>query len=266
MGEYDKIIKEIVESVFIALSKKLLGFEIRNARAITEKLQTTIEREADFLKLVSIDEGRDIILHLEFQREDDKNMVYRMAEYKAILQKKYKIPVRQYVIYLGTKSPKMKTSLPKDQAITGFTLKNIHDIPVNLALESDVPEELVLAILTDYPEADAEKVITQIILKLQQVSSDEAAFSKFIKQLITIGRIRKLDEQIGKKIESMPLTYDIESDYLYKKGIEKGIEKGIKAAITEMLSDPSLTVEQIARFTKTSVEYVLKVEKELQDI
>ncbi len=193
MGDYDRIIKENIEAILMALGKRLLGFEIKNHQPISEKLQVTIERVPDFLKKVTLEDDKEIILHLEFQRNDEPEMVYRMTEYRAIIQRKYKMPVRQYVIYLGTDKPMMRTQLLPEEQILGFEIKNIHDIPVNQVLESDVPEEILLSILTDYPEADAEQVIARIIHKLKQVAPNDSDFKKSLQQLITLSRIRKLE-------------------------------------------------------------------------
>ena len=57
MGDYDKVIKENIEAILLALGKKLLGFEIKNPTDLTEKLQTTIEREPDFLKKVTLEDS-----------------------------------------------------------------------------------------------------------------------------------------------------------------------------------------------------------------
>ena len=119
MGEYDKIIKENIEALIVALSEKLLGFDISEAHDLPEKLQSTIEREPDFLKIVTLDSNKSIILHLEFQVKDEPKMVYRMAEYKAILQRKYEMPVKQFVIYLGTSTPRMATALSAEEQIAG---------------------------------------------------------------------------------------------------------------------------------------------------
>lgn len=259
MGDYDRIIKENIEAILITLGKKLLGFEVRNPVALTEKLQTTIEREPDFLKKVTLEDDQEIILHLEFQRNDEADMVYRMAEYKAIIQRKYKIPVRQYVIYLGSNEPKMQTELSYDEQIVGFELKNIHKIPVNDALSSDVPEEIILAILTDYPKVEADNVINTIIQKLKRVASNEAEFKRSLQQLVTLSRIRKLEKNTEKQIKAMPITYDIETDYLYNKGMEQRTKK----IIVKMLQDPSMSTEKIAEFTETSVEYVERIKIEV---
>ena len=94
MGDYDKIIKENIEAILLALSEKLLGFSIKGPVDLPEKLQATVEREPDFLKKVTLEDNTETILHLEFQTNDELKMVYRMAEYKALLQRKFEIPVK----------------------------------------------------------------------------------------------------------------------------------------------------------------------------
>ena len=53
----------------------------------------------------------------------------------------------------------------------------------------------------------------------------------------------------------MPITYDIETDYLYNKGIEKNR----KQLILNMLEQTTLTIEQIAKIAETSLDVVMQV-------
>ena len=232
---------------------------------------------------------------MEFQTTNDPKMIYRMAEYKAILMRKYELPVRQVVIYLGSEKPKMRTELSKEEQITGFELKDIRDFPTQSTLNSEVPERIILSILRDYEKADAEKVIDEIICKLQQVSKSESELRKSIKQLMVFSRLRKLEVKVKQKVNDMPITYDIKTDGLYKegllegreegllegiekgiekgllKGIEKGIEKGREEErernrfqiISKALSQRILTIEQIAEIAEVSIDHVLSVQSEL---
>ena len=61
--EYDKVIKENMAAIFLPLSEKYLGIKIATTRDLPEKLQTTIEREPDFVKVVTDDDGKEFILH-----------------------------------------------------------------------------------------------------------------------------------------------------------------------------------------------------------
>ena len=235
MGDFDKILKENIEEVFLPLVEKMLGISIKETIELKDQLQRTIQREMDFLKIVIDQYGRKFILHLEFQTTNDPNMIYRMAEYRAILQRKYELPVRQVVIYLGSEKPKMRTELPEEEQIKGFELQDIRDFSTKSTLDSEIPQEIILSILTDYKKADAEKVIEQIICKLQQLSKTESELNKFIQQLTVLSRLRKLEEKIEQKVNDMPITYDIKTDGLYNRGIKEGIEEGLREGIQKGL-------------------------------
>ncbi len=61
----------------------------------------------------------------------------------------------------------------------------------------------------------------------------------------------------------MPITYDVETDYLYKKGTEKGTEKGTKIGI-EIGIEKGIEIEKIdvicqARQEGSSIEYIAKI-------
>ena len=166
MADFDKILKENIEAVFLPLAEKILGISIKETFELKDNLQITIKRETDFLKRVIDENGKEWILHLEFQTTNDPNMIYRMAEYKALLLRKYQISVRQVVIYLGSEKPRMRTQLSKEEQIKGFELQDIKNVSLQSTLDSDIPEEIILSILTDYEKADVEKVIDKIIYKL----------------------------------------------------------------------------------------------------
>jgi len=276
MGDYDKVLKENIEAIFLPLLEKLLGLSISKTEELKDKIQTTIEREPDFLKLVLDSDGRKFILQLEFQTVNDQEMVYRMAEYKAILQRKYQMPVKQFVIYLGASKPSMKTKLPKNEQITGFQLTNIHDLSTDAVLESELPEEIILSILTDHSNADPALILERIIVKLQKASKNRVELERAMKQLLVLSRLRNLETLTKEKISSMPITYDITKDGLYKEGIEAGIEVGIEVGIesgmkknnslviTRLLAQALLTVDQIAEATNVPVEKVLEIKASMK--
>ncbi|MEL6536849.1 MAG: hypothetical protein AAFQ98_15625, partial [Bacteroidota bacterium] len=224
MGDFDKILKENVEKLFIPLSEKLLGIQIRSTREVKEKLQTTIEREPDFLKWVTDEKGEEYLLHLEFQTQDDPKMMYRMAEYKALLLRKFEVPVRQFVLYLGPGKSQMETQLPKGQEIVGYTLKNLSEVPWDQSIRSTVPEEILLGILGDYPREEGKVVIQRIVERLWELRTDEITRQRYLQHLLILSRLRNLDTIAKEVARQMPITYDIEKDSFYKEGLEKGLE------------------------------------------
>ena len=111
----------------------------------------------------------------------------------------------------------MRTELSKEEQITGFELHDIKKFSLQSALNSEIPEGIILSILTDYKKADAGKVIEKIIYKLQKTSKSESELRKSIKQLVVLSRLRKLEGKIKQKVNDMPITYDISKGFRGKK-------------------------------------------------
>ena len=78
---------------------------------LPDDIQHTKERKPDVLKKVTDTKGDIFVLQIEFQVANDDEMVHRMLDYKAMLFRKYRIPIRQYVIFLGKGKVSMESSL-----------------------------------------------------------------------------------------------------------------------------------------------------------
>ncbi len=228
--QYDKIFKENVEQIFLALCEKHLNIKIRKTEELKDKLQTTTEREADFLKMVYAKTKKKFILHIEFQTQDETNMILRMQEYHGILKKKYNnIDIEQIVVYLDDKPSKMVTQLPDDQVFRGFKLLSLHTLDYQTFLDSQIPEEVMLAILCDFEQENAKDVLKKIILTLQKISKDDITLKKYIRQILLLSRLRQLTSIFHETIENdmaITLGIDIKNDVLYKQGIEEGKFEG----------------------------------------
>jgi predicted transposase YdaD len=270
--QYDKILKENIEEIFLPLAEKYLGLKILKTEILPEKVQVTQEREVDFNKIVYTDSGEKFILHLEFQTSDDVNMIYRIAQYKAMKMYKFHLPVKSVVIYFGMEKPKMRTQLREQEVIEGFELLNLHALDAERILESDVPEEVILAILGKYPELMAGLLIKRVIVRLKELCGEEARFNKYLKQLIVLSRLRKLELETKKTIEEMPITYDITKDGLYLEGKKDGMQKGIlKGAeqerkkrnieIAETLLKKGMSAVEVSEISTLSVEEVIKIQE-----
>jgi hypothetical protein len=126
-GHYDKILKENIAAIFLPLAEKYLGIHILKSEELKDKVQVTLEKEPDFIRIVETREGERFILHIEFQRTDEEGMVYRMQEYYGILRRKYKLPVRPIVFYLGQNVSLMQTRLAPEEVFDGFLLISLNE-------------------------------------------------------------------------------------------------------------------------------------------
>ncbi|MBD0255243.1 MAG: hypothetical protein ICV83_05945 [Cytophagales bacterium] len=263
-NDYDKILKENIAGLLLPLTEKYLGIRIKDSRELKDKLQTTIEKEPDFIRVVRTDADEEFILHLEFQTHDEEGMVYRMQEYYGLLRRKHQLPVKQFVIYLGRKTSRLKTQLPPGEVFTGFALKSLKDYSYESLLDSQVPEEIILAVLADFHKHKPAEVIRRILERLQEIGQEEITLRKYVRQLSILARLRNLTRETHKQVTDMGLLYDITKDYLYQEGLAKGEEKGKHEVVVTMLKDGTLPVEKIAALTGVALHEVRQIAEELK--
>ncbi|MEM0941667.1 MAG: hypothetical protein AAGI25_18050, partial [Bacteroidota bacterium] len=84
------------------------------------------------------------------------------------------------------------------------------------------------------------------------------------KRLTVLSRLRNLETVIKRKVEAMPITYDITTDGLYKQGIERGIEQKTFQAISNAIEQAILTLEQIAEMLEVSMDTVIQVKNSIE--
>ena len=231
---FDQIFKEYAEPIFLPFIERLLGYKIIKKQSLKDKMQTSIERECDFLFEITLENSDHFILHIEFQSQDDPSMLLRMAEYHGIIFKKYQMEIKHYLIYLGEKPTKMPTKLEERFVFKEYQLINLSDTDPEVYLRSNIPEEFILAILSRYPKEQYEEILRSIINKLKSLVKSKPLLEKYSKQLIFISRLRKLELQTTKILEIMPIMIDIESDGLYLKGISQGINQGINLGLKKV--------------------------------
>ncbi|MCB0844308.1 MAG: hypothetical protein KDE26_13730 [Bacteroidetes bacterium] len=272
---YDKIIRENIEEMIYPLANKVLNMELSpdKTEEIPDDLQYTIERKPDFLKKIYSPQ-EPFILHVEFQSADDYLMPERMLVYLALLYQKYQVPIRQCVFFIGQGTSKMNSSISLPNLIFRFDLFNLSEVNYQMFIDSDKPEEVIFAILTDFGQDSPDKVISRILAQLNQLYKKGKRISKYLKQLEMLSKLRNLQEEIIKKITTMPFEYDLETDIRFLQGVEKGIEKAreevkeekklmiLKMLKSELFQKGFITLEHIADFSNVDLELVKRIKIE----
>jgi predicted transposase YdaD len=210
-------------------------------------------------------------------------MLYRAAEYHGMALRRKRLPIQHVVINLSESALTTPLNLPDEEIFKGFHLIEIRQLDVNQLLSSQIPEVVLLAVLGEYPREQSEAVLRLLVRRLRSVSQNANQLSKYLKQLIIIARLRKLEELTIKIATEMPIHYDIETDYLYLQGLEKGIargmEKGVKEGIEKGIEKERLKAEhekftiaekmlkaglpapQVAEFLNLSLDLVKQIEE-----
>lgn len=254
-NQYDKIVKENIESIIPALMNSVLGFKVSKSEVIKEKLQQTKEKEADALRIVTDPNGQRFILHLEFQVDDYAKMIYRMIDYWGLLKYKYLLPVRQYVIFIGSGKPKMQSILSEDGNYFEFKMINITEFDYKRFLVSNNPEEIILAVLSNFGEEKPENALNEIIHRLEETTSEQRTFQKYLRQLRVLSKLRKLDLKFDDMIQNIAKYIDAENDYL--------VINTKKEIVENLLRESGLSVDKIAKMAKVTLDFVKNIQQKL---
>jgi len=81
-NKYDKIFRENMEAALPGIVEHVLGLHIVSSEELPDDIQHTKERRPDVLKKVTDNTGKIYVLHIEYQAANERDMAYRMAEYR----------------------------------------------------------------------------------------------------------------------------------------------------------------------------------------
>ncbi|HEX3935551.1 MAG TPA: hypothetical protein VHW43_12780, partial [Puia sp.] len=212
--------------------------------------------------------GETFVLHIEFQVKDESKMVFRMAEYFIMLLRRYGLPIRQYVLYIGTGIPAMKDYIRQRPMNFKYQLISLSSVDYHLLLRSHKPEEKMLAILANLGSEDPGKAVKNIVK--QTVASSKGHFDKLrhIVQLRILAQLRNLANENLEIMDSIAGIFSEKKDILYRRGEKKGVEKGVakekKSLVKNLLLQTNFTLEKIASLTNVTVDFVKKVKKSVK--
>jgi predicted transposase/invertase (TIGR01784 family) len=263
-----KQLRRSSEAALPGLIRNLLYIDVVNTEELPDDIQHTKERKPDVLKKVTDKEGVTFVLHIEFQVKDEPKMVFRMAEYYIMLLRRYELPVRQYVIYIGASNTTMADHILSESMNFKYRLIALSAIDYHLLLRSDNPEEKMLAILADFGGGDPGRIIEDIMT--QVITTSEGDFSKLrhVQQLRILSQLRNFTPNNLEIMDSIANYITKEKDILYlvgeQVGIVKGIEKGKKAFVKNLLLNTDFTIAKIAALSDVTEAFVKKVKKTLK--
>jgi len=254
------ILQKIPEKFVYLLTGK------KGTKILDNTFPTIKERKADFV--VELEDSS--IFHLELQTHPDKNMPLRMLEYRVLLMQKYQgREIRQMVLYVGDRTPRMEKSINEKNLSFSYELRDIKELSCKELMESSQLEDKILAVLCNVEEP--ERYFNELMEELLKLPEKERA--DYIRKLLTALYYRPKLKMVLKSLleeKKMPLTITeemIKQDPFFQEGLERGIKKGKleakKEDILNLYKELNLPAEKIAKVLKVPEEFVKEViEKE----
>ncbi len=148
---YDKSYKLLLERRIPDMLSRRGDISVVRAESVAVDLQKIIERKPDFLVRCYDENGKAYMLHVEYQTRIDPDMVYRMHEYAALICRKFKLDIKQFVFYVGKASYAEKdTRLTLSDYEYRHNLWDIGHTDYEDLLASTYPEEVLLTIHSNF--------------------------------------------------------------------------------------------------------------------
>ena len=258
-SQYDKIFKENIEAVISSIMQNVLEITAVSMEELPDDIQHTKERKPDTLKKITDDKGNTFVLQIEFQVKDEDEMVYRMGEYYFMLERKYKLPVKQFVIFLGADNPKMPTELDRERLKFSYPLVSLSTLDYHIFLNSDKPEEIILGILANFKGENPENALKQILVRIKETTKGDFSLNRYFNQLRVLAQLRNLELNLKNAMDSIAEYIKEERDVLYLRGQENEKTK----FVTYLIREGNKTFEQIADIAETTVDFVKAVYQKL---
>ena len=230
---FDRLFKLMLSAPVPRLLHDIYHMEFEKLRPLKEKLQTTTEREVDYLSVIENRQGEQAIIHIEFQVRHDPDMIFRLQEYHGILSRKYKLPIHHFVFYFGDTAVEPVTTLRQDLVFNNYKQLNIKQLDYRQFVQADSGYDILMGLLADFGQQPPEAVIREILDRLAAVNHSEHELKIWHQQLLVLARLRNLEDKTIQILNNMPITIDLKGSFGYNEGLAEGIAKGISKGISK---------------------------------
>ncbi|TDW96792.1 hypothetical protein EDB95_4628 [Dinghuibacter silviterrae] len=270
VNQYDKVLKENIEVILPGIMKHVVGVEPETVEGLPDGVQHTRERRPDVLRKVTDRKGNTFILQIEFQTRNDPEMVCRMAEYHIVLWRKYKLPAKQYVIYISEGKLDMPEELSLENFYFRYHLLSLLSVDYRLFLESPRPEEKMMALLGDFGSQDSAEVTNEIARQVIGATEGSLNRQRYLQQMRILAKLRKLVSLNSSNMLWGEITRyileetDITTDPLYQKGEELGKAEKSREVVKKLLALKMFEDKEIANLAGVPEAFILEVKTNLK--
>jgi predicted transposase/invertase (TIGR01784 family) len=259
---YDNICKFLAENFKDDLATWLLGSPIK----LTELSPTELSNDpirADSLILLQSD---DLVLHTEFQTDADKDIPFRMLDYRVRGYRRFPDKeMRQIVIYLRKTTSELvrENSFKLNNTYHQFEVIRLWEQPTDKFMT--VPGLLPFAVLSQ--TNDPTIVLSQVAQAIEAIPNQQLQRNIAAASGVLAGLVLNKDV-IRKILRSEMMRESVIYQEILAEGEAKGEAKG-EAETTRKLAlkllKIGMNVEQIVEVTELSLEQVQALQKEIPE-
>ena len=197
--KFDAMMKEFLQQQPTSLLLELTG-GVRVVEFLNVELPSVQERRLDLVLLLA--DGT--LLHIELQSSNDRDMWLRMLEYYVLLWRRYRKPIRQVVLYVGTPRMRMLDTLVSKTLRFSFTVRDIREWQAEDLLASSLFGDQVLALLGG--TSDARGVIRGVLERIAKMVPERR--ERALRYMLILAGLRKFGTIVEQEVENMGVTID----------------------------------------------------------
>jgi hypothetical protein len=175
-----------------------------------------------------------------------------------MLQRKYDLPVSQFVIYVGPGKPTMPAFIQTKDLQFRYNLKAISSIDYRLFLKSDKLEERMLAFLGNMRPEENIPVLEKILIDIKETAKDSLSTDRYVQQLHVLVKLRNLGQNLKEAMMTISKYFKEEEDLLFRAGQRKERVKAQeeKKEMAAKLKIKGMSSNEIAELTGLSIEEI----------
>jgi predicted transposase YdaD len=255
MAATDHPLKRLVSLFIDEFATWLLNCPVRETQPLNVELAADI-LATDQVFRVTLADGRDLVLHLEFQgRRSHPPMPWRMLEYMPRLAVTYRLPLWSVVFYVGTGAGVDDTGHHEIQGpaavvplVWHYQVVHLWQMSAEDLLALDQPALLALVGQTrlDRPAV----VLPAVVARLRQVPDAEAR-ERLLTALLALLPQEEIIAMVEKLLEDDTL---FDSPFLRRfreEGRQEGRRRSIVDALTLRFAPPEATIQQVEQYVET---------------
>lgn len=250
---YDKVFRQNMFHIMPGIIEKILQLHICSFEELKDKQQSTKQLEVDVLRKVTDEAGLTYVLHIEIQKENDKLMPYRMAEYHCMLHLNHHLPVQQHVLYIGSNPLTMPNCIDQPNFRFSYQQINLSELPYQLFINAQRPEERILAILAHLGDTSPIAILEELVTGIERQHISVADKQKYLEQLRILVQLRNFTEEMEVVMIKASSFFKEENDPFFRRGEAKGKALGSKEKSTEVVKNlltqtnfDNITIAQLA--------------------
>lgn len=181
----NKIFEKDAHTLFMPFIKRKFGLKIKSYKPLPSELLWSRTESADFLCRITTEDGMESILHVEFQVNDNHETAQKVVYFQNSIFCMYNLPIQHIFFFLGEGDvPERMKHKNREKSKYNFKSLNISELNVEKLINSQAPEDLLLALMCDRKEERKELIMDKINRQLSTLMDAEDEFIQYSKQIM----------------------------------------------------------------------------------